>query len=332
MRMQRQKVKGTGHKQPADAQTEPNFYQMTPSREQPPSPERSFSAPHQEVPQLSVGSTMSSLSYDEMSPGLRGVHGAAHLLKNIAAGIPASSISTPFSLGLSATAASVQKTQPESSEVADSNPAAPKGPGDSSSVSLSLLGRVNCAESGGSSTQTQEAGSSSIFHWPPLRPSPASSSLTPKTAAPRSLVESSSSEIREREGKEEPGDGKKLRVPESRRHEPQSAKDIGNEKESSHPDPTPTGILPSTPPEKRYSKGEEIENESKLRETLGRCINKETADAVSTLPLQTPFDRRKVSEEDNTSPQGDRLKGHDEREKLHHVTKLENKGIETEEA
>lgn len=29
-RMARQKVKGTGHKQPADAQTEPNFYQMSP--------------------------------------------------------------------------------------------------------------------------------------------------------------------------------------------------------------------------------------------------------------------------------------------------------------
>jgi len=31
LRMQRQKIKGTGHKQPADVQTEPNFYNMAPS-------------------------------------------------------------------------------------------------------------------------------------------------------------------------------------------------------------------------------------------------------------------------------------------------------------
>eukprot|EP00547_Thalassionema_nitzschioides_P016336 CAMPEP_0194253940 /NCGR_PEP_ID=MMETSP0158-20130606/30970_1 /TAXON_ID=33649 /ORGANISM="Thalassionema nitzschioides, Strain L26-B" /LENGTH=464 /DNA_ID=CAMNT_0038991797 /DNA_START=166 /DNA_END=1563 /DNA_ORIENTATION=+ len=66
MRMNRQKVKGTGHKQPADAQTEPNFYNM----------------PHQPVwPQ-------------PPSPGIQGLQGAANLLKGIAAGIPASSLST----------------------------------------------------------------------------------------------------------------------------------------------------------------------------------------------------------------------------------------------
>jgi len=32
LRMQRQKIKGTGHKQPADVQTEPNFYTMVPSK------------------------------------------------------------------------------------------------------------------------------------------------------------------------------------------------------------------------------------------------------------------------------------------------------------
>jgi len=66
MRMNRQKVKGTGHKQPADAQTEPNFYNM----------------PHQPAwPQ-------------PPSPGIQGLQGAANLLKGIAAGIPASSLST----------------------------------------------------------------------------------------------------------------------------------------------------------------------------------------------------------------------------------------------
>mmetsp|Transcript_3562 Transcript_3562/g.7928 ORF Transcript_3562/g.7928 Transcript_3562/m.7928 type:complete len:670 (+) Transcript_3562:97-2106(+) len=64
MRMNRQKVKGTGHKQPADAQTEPNFYNMP---HQPPFPQ----AP---------------------SPGIQGLQGAANLLKGIAAGIPASNL------------------------------------------------------------------------------------------------------------------------------------------------------------------------------------------------------------------------------------------------
>jgi len=66
MRMNRQKVKGTGHKQPADAQTEPNFYNM----------------PHQPA------------WPHPPSPGIQGLQGAANLLKGIAAGIPASSLST----------------------------------------------------------------------------------------------------------------------------------------------------------------------------------------------------------------------------------------------
>jgi hypothetical protein len=61
MRMVRQKVKGTGHKQPADAQSEPNFYAMPPN-------EGSFSPPPD-------------------SPGLQGLHGAANLLQGMSGGL-----------------------------------------------------------------------------------------------------------------------------------------------------------------------------------------------------------------------------------------------------
>jgi hypothetical protein len=58
MRMQRQKVKGTGHKLPADAETEPNFYNMP-----------------------------STITEPE-SPGMQGLRGAANLLQGISAGLP----------------------------------------------------------------------------------------------------------------------------------------------------------------------------------------------------------------------------------------------------
>lgn len=108
MRMRRQKVKGTGHKQPADAQTEPNFYAMPPSQAQdehlaadPSSTDPPAVCQH--PPQQVVPEERSV--HAEMSPGLQGVHGAAQLLKGIAAGLPASSLSStaaPFSLGVSA--------------------------------------------------------------------------------------------------------------------------------------------------------------------------------------------------------------------------------------
>jgi hypothetical protein len=69
MRMVRQKVKGTGHKQPADAQSEPNFYAM---------------------PQ-NAGSSCPPLD----SPGLQGLHGAANLLQGMAGGLTPSAWTTP---------------------------------------------------------------------------------------------------------------------------------------------------------------------------------------------------------------------------------------------
>lgn len=95
LRMNRQKVKGTGHKQPADAQTEPNFYKM----------------PHQPgpVPMYPLGDVAMPVniadneSYDPSlqaqtpkSPGLQGLHGAARLLKGMAAGLPPGALSSPL--------------------------------------------------------------------------------------------------------------------------------------------------------------------------------------------------------------------------------------------
>jgi hypothetical protein len=150
MRMVRQKVKGTGHKQPADAQTEPNFYAMPPSDSEISNPQQlrtnmdgfwgsgalgvdqrqyamsgaaaataTWLNPEQET--SSSDATSNNLaSTAPVSPGIQGLHGAAHLLKGIAAGIPASSLSTPF-LGVSAATLAASSTAPESSYTATSN-------------------------------------------------------------------------------------------------------------------------------------------------------------------------------------------------------------------
>jgi hypothetical protein len=159
--MQRQKVKGTGHKQPADVKTEPNFYAMTPclksQESQSPTlthsqlegpnallhnqtvvqtnllarhssvphstaPNQSLpaesvlvSSPHHPAPRPHVGPAAATAPRPnefahssgtgigpDLSPGLRGLHSAANLLKGMAAGLPASSLESPFSLGQSA--------------------------------------------------------------------------------------------------------------------------------------------------------------------------------------------------------------------------------------
>jgi len=89
MRMNRQKVKGTGHKQPADAQTEPNFYNMPPQ-------------PHWQQP---------------TSPGIQGLHGAATLLKGISAGIPASNLSSTTWPNVQLTAAPAMAPAPQTISV-----------------------------------------------------------------------------------------------------------------------------------------------------------------------------------------------------------------------
>lgn len=83
MRMVRQKVKGTGHKQPADVQSEPNFYVMPQS--EPYSPE--LPPQHEDSPR--------SRPQREDSPGLQGLHGAANLLQGISAGLTPSAWTKP---------------------------------------------------------------------------------------------------------------------------------------------------------------------------------------------------------------------------------------------
>lgn len=68
MRMIRQKVKGTGHKLPADTETEPNFYAMPTS------------------PSSSTNNNI--IQEEEESPGMQGLRGAANLLQGISAGLP----------------------------------------------------------------------------------------------------------------------------------------------------------------------------------------------------------------------------------------------------
>lgn len=110
--MKRQKVKGTGHKQPADVNTEPNFYRMpaVEPRSVPTSTDAAAAATtgtygydpsHFHV--NTGGATANTMSHvdrssstspeassprvgPEMSPGISTVQGAAHLLRGIASG------------------------------------------------------------------------------------------------------------------------------------------------------------------------------------------------------------------------------------------------------
>lgn len=102
--MSRQKVKGTGHKQPADASSEPNFYQM-PSLDLAPSAVTQLSSALTVLPPLKMstdplqgsapvlGEVQKRPSHgfvlngaNAVSPGMQSVHGAAHLLHGIASG------------------------------------------------------------------------------------------------------------------------------------------------------------------------------------------------------------------------------------------------------
>ncbi|KAL7518855.1 hypothetical protein ACHAWX_003657 [Stephanocyclus meneghinianus] len=89
-RMVRQKVKGTGHKQPTDIASEPNFYAM-PSVEPLPEAATSFSSPIEQQPQP-LTEAEEDHDYDSYmnSPGIR----AAALLKRM------SSVGTPSQFSL----------------------------------------------------------------------------------------------------------------------------------------------------------------------------------------------------------------------------------------
>ena len=92
--MIRKKVKGTGHNQPADAQTEPNFYALSPLT--PEIQSTSTTAQDPTPPPIStfspLGSALATSSaaqshLEEMSPGTQCVYGAEFLLKGIDAGV-----------------------------------------------------------------------------------------------------------------------------------------------------------------------------------------------------------------------------------------------------
>jgi len=99
-RMARQKVKGTGHKQPADAKTEPNFYLMPPvvsgvASASPPLHNFGSSPGIVGVAGFggmntfdgSVGLPPAAASSNQYEyPASPGLHGAAHLLQGIASG------------------------------------------------------------------------------------------------------------------------------------------------------------------------------------------------------------------------------------------------------
>ncbi|GAX27452.1 heat shock transcription factor, other eukaryote [Fistulifera solaris] len=105
-RMTRQKVKGTGHKQPADASSEPNFYEMPPIDSAPTLGTNSYaSGALTVIPPMKtsteplqfnapvIGELPNRPSHgfvlgarNEISPGMQSVHGAAHLLQGIASG------------------------------------------------------------------------------------------------------------------------------------------------------------------------------------------------------------------------------------------------------
>lgn len=97
MRMQRQKVKGTGHKLPSDAETEPNFYRM---------------------PSSISANARSPIAQAVESPGMQGLRGAANLLQGISAGLPPAALLSksiahqhPHGISMSYSAASTTNPQ-----------------------------------------------------------------------------------------------------------------------------------------------------------------------------------------------------------------------------
>jgi len=137
-RMKRQKVKGTGHKQPADPNTEPNFYIMRPVQSQappslppppppalsennlkePPSPPHGQQYEGQQVHQrhLQERPPKNIQQSPPLSPGIQSVHGAAHMLRGIATGQPYRGVilpSMPFD-GLPSSAAPDSKGNADS--------------------------------------------------------------------------------------------------------------------------------------------------------------------------------------------------------------------------
>ena len=183
LRMVRQKVKGTGHKQPADAQTEPNFYALPPvsagSGSAGTSPMVSpalsaAAAPSSPRGSASPGSSVTRSHHLEMSPGTQCVHGAAFLLKGIAAGVAPSRLSN-----IESSAAVASIGSPEMSPALDASVPTATGNRAASGFSLSYRGNPHGLQSyhgqtsvaSGVSRQIQEHSRAAFSASPPPKSS-----------------------------------------------------------------------------------------------------------------------------------------------------------------
>eukprot|EP00533_Pseudo-nitzschia_delicatissima_P001047 CAMPEP_0116109922 /NCGR_PEP_ID=MMETSP0327-20121206/17604_1 /TAXON_ID=44447 /ORGANISM="Pseudo-nitzschia delicatissima, Strain B596" /LENGTH=532 /DNA_ID=CAMNT_0003602987 /DNA_START=50 /DNA_END=1645 /DNA_ORIENTATION=+ len=178
LRMQRQKIKGTGHKQPADVQTEPNFYNMTPANKCN-KMNRRESAPVPRVGEKPKKTIFKSPSLADLSPKSRG---AANLLTDLKSTFCSmkgrSSVMDPnFSLGQPAMShqSSTTSLSPASfSSATQSLSNTGNSPSLSSNLysteqrSMSLLGRVQQFPKP-LKMKTSLVDPSSAFFWPPRK-------------------------------------------------------------------------------------------------------------------------------------------------------------------
>jgi hypothetical protein len=324
MRMQRQKVKGTGHKQPADAQTEPNFYSMPTSQAQFPEPRSSSDEqdPHHQdtTPSPPQGASAPLYEYEAMSPGLRGVHGAAHLLKKISAGFPPASINTHFSLGASAhpmptpsfptSSSPTQQAQapvpavPTCPAISISSPTATAAAARPRVQSLSLLGRVTKTEPATTTSTTHisssSAASQSASFWPPLR----------STGAPPVIGKETSDDPNNKGAynADDPS-GSKKKKHKDRPAPVESTDAVCSDKASSskpnqsamsekEAQPAVTPLPPSKAEEESWNKGDRVKNESsslRLAKAETASLPEKTTMRLKGIAIEEPMGSMNVA-------------------------------------
>jgi len=200
LRMQRQKIKGTGHKQPADVQTEPNFYNMAPSKNccQIRRDQTAISSPQVSA---STNAEPKQSAYANVSPCSRGVANLLTDLKSMNCSKKRRPmLDSNFSLGQSALSStvssfeshrSIRTLSPTSSlsttqSLNQGNSPIAFTSNDlyvSKQRSMSLLGRVQYfpRPSKISTSSSSIIDSSSAFFWPPRNTSIGSESHTTVT-------------------------------------------------------------------------------------------------------------------------------------------------------
>lgn len=206
LRMQRQKIKGTGHKQPADVQTEPNFYSMVSSSscsevkrtDQVDSSNQTSSSATTANTDLRQ-TTYKSPSFADLSPGSRGAANLLTDMKGTHCSIKGRSmLDGSFSIGQSALSSTVSNEShqshrtlsPTSSLSTDQSSTFGNSPTTSSNElfvtkhrSMSLLGRVQKFPKPlkMKSSFSGIIDSSSAFFWPPRKTTMGSESHTTAT-------------------------------------------------------------------------------------------------------------------------------------------------------